>query len=49
MQSLLNSIKYTYSIEPQNIRKNLKMKNVLQFVQALEENPSLTKNPICKK
>ncbi len=49
MQSLLYSIKYTNSIEPEDIRKNLKMKKVLQFVQALEENPILTKSQICKK
>jgi DNA-directed RNA polymerase specialized sigma subunit len=49
MQSLLNSIKYTSSIEPDDIRKNLKMKTVLRFVQAKEENPNLTKDQICKK
>jgi len=49
MQSLLNSIKYTSSIEPQDIGKNLKMKKVLRFVQTLEENPNLTKNQICQK
>jgi hypothetical protein len=49
MQDLLNSIKYTSSIEPEDIRKNLKMKKVLQFVKSMEENPNLNKNQICKK
>jgi len=29
MQSLLNSIKYTSSIEPEDIKKNLKMKIII--------------------
>jgi Zn-dependent peptidase ImmA (M78 family) len=55
MQSLLNSIKYTSSIEPEDIRKNLKMKTVLKFGEELEKDPKndngkrLTKSQICKK
>jgi hypothetical protein len=51
MQSLLNSIKYTskFSIESENIRENLKIKNVLQFLQALEQNPNLTKIKFVRK
>ena len=36
-------------MEPEDIRKNMQMKKVLQFVQAKEENPSLNKTQICKK
>ncbi len=48
MQDQLNSIKYTSTIVPDDIRKNMLMKKVLVFVQAKEEHPELTKPQICK-
>ncbi len=42
MQDQLNSIKYTSTIVPDDIRKNMLMKKVLVFVQAKEEHPELT-------
>ncbi len=48
MQDQLNSIKYTSTIVPDDIRKNMLMKNVLVFVQAKEEHPELTKPQLCK-
>jgi hypothetical protein len=39
----LNSIKYTSTIVPDDIRKK-----VLVFVQAKEEHPELTKPQLCK-
>lgn len=48
MQEQLNSIKYTSTIVPDDIRKNMLMKKVLVFVQAKEEHPELTKPQICK-
>jgi hypothetical protein len=49
MQDQLNSIKYTSTIIPDDIRKNmLNMQKVLVFVQAKEEHPELTKPQLCK-
>ena len=48
MQDQLNSIKYTSTIVPDDIRKNMLMKKVLVFVQAKEEHPELTKTQLCK-
>jgi hypothetical protein len=48
MQDQLNSIKYTSTIVPDDIRKNMLMKKVLVFVQAKEEHPELTKPQLCK-
>ncbi len=48
MQDQLNSIKYTSTIVPDDIRKNMLMKKVLAFVQAKEEHPELTKPQLCK-
>ncbi len=48
MQDQLNSIKYTSTIVPDDIRKNMLMKKVLVFVQAKEEYPELTKPQLCK-
>jgi hypothetical protein len=48
------SIQVVY-IEPEDIRKNFKMKTVLKFVEELEKDPKddnckrLTKSQICKK
>ncbi len=47
MQDQLNSIKYTSTIVPDDIRKNVLMKMVLVFVQA-KEHPELTKPQLCK-
>jgi hypothetical protein len=47
MQDQLNSIKYTSTIAPDDIRKNMLMKKVLVFVQAKEEYPELTKPQLC--
>ncbi len=48
MQDQLNGIKYTSTIVPDDIRKNMFMKKVLVFVQAKEEHPELTKPQLCK-
>jgi hypothetical protein len=48
MQDQLNSIKYTSTIVPDDIRKNMSMKKVLVFVQAKEEHPELSKPKLCK-
>jgi hypothetical protein len=48
MQDQLNSIKYTGTIIPDDIRKNMLMKKVLVFVQAKEEHPKLAKPQLCK-
>jgi DNA-binding transcriptional regulator of glucitol operon len=48
MQDQLNSIKYTCTIAPDDIRKNMLMKKVLVFVQA-KEHPELTKPQLCMK
>ncbi len=48
MQDQLNSIKYTSTIVPDDIRKNMLMKKVLVFVQAKKEHPELTKPQLCK-
>src|SRR6266487_6220242 len=48
MQDQLNSIKYTSTIGPDDIRKNMLMKKVLVFVQAKEKHPELTKPQLCK-
>ncbi len=48
MQDQLNSIRYTSTIVPDDIRKNMLMKKVLVFVQAKEEHPELTKPQLCK-
>ena len=48
MQDQLNSIKYTSTIVPDDLRKNMLMKKVLVFVQAKEEHPELTKQHLCK-
>ena len=48
MQDQLNSIKYTNTIVPDDVRKNMLMKKVLVFVQAKEEHPELTKPQLCK-
>jgi hypothetical protein len=48
MQDQLNSIKYTSTIVPNVIRKNMLMEKVLVFVQAKEEHPELTKPQPCK-
>jgi hypothetical protein len=47
MQNHLNSIKYTSTIVPDDIRENILMKKVLVFVQAKEEHPELTKPQLC--
>ncbi len=44
----MNSIKYTSTIVPDDIRKNMLMKKVLVFVQAKEEHLELTKPQLCK-
>ncbi len=48
MQHQLNSIKYTSTIVPHDLRKNMLMKKVLAFVQAKEEHPELKKPQLCK-
>ncbi len=48
MQDQLNSIKYTSTIVPDDIRKNMLMKKVLVFVQAKEEHRELTKSQLSK-
>ncbi len=48
MQDRLNSIMYTSTIVPDNIRKNMLMKKVLAFVHPKEEHPELTKPQLCK-
>ncbi len=48
MQDQLNSVKYTSTIVPDDIRKNMLMKKVLLFVQAKEEHPELTKPQLCE-
>jgi AraC-like DNA-binding protein len=48
MQDQLNSIKYTSTIVPDDIRKNMLMKKALVFVQAKEEHPELSIAQLCK-
>jgi hypothetical protein len=48
MQDQLNSIKYTSTVVPEDIRKNMLMKKVLVFVQAKEEHPDLIKPQLCE-
>lgn len=48
MQDQLKSLKYTNTIVPDDIRKNMLMKKVLVFIQAKEEHPELTKPQLCK-
>src|SRR5882724_7680406 len=48
MQDQLNSIKYTSTIIPDDIRKSMLMKKVLVFVQAKEEHSELSKPQLCK-
>ena len=44
----MNSVKYTSTIVPDDIRKNMLMKKVLVFVQTKEEHPELTKPKLCE-
>jgi hypothetical protein len=48
MQDQLNSIKYTSTIVPDEIKKIMLMKKVLVLVQAKEEHTELTKPQLCK-
>jgi hypothetical protein len=48
MQDQLNSIKYSSTLVPDDIRKNMLMKKVLVFVQAKEDHPELTKPQLYK-
>jgi hypothetical protein len=48
MQDQLSIIKYTSTIEPDDIGKNMLMKKVLVFVQAKEEHLELIKPQLCK-